>query len=402
MASFWDYWWREGDAIWNATLIEGVIVDGPHRHSELPDIPYIIIEHDHEPGNPDGISTVEPLLDLQVELNRLMTHWYQHIADNVDTAWQATGNDGMNIEPGAVPKANEILPVGDARIEPIANNVNTMPFGDAVGRTWEAMHRISGLPEVLFGSAPSDISGRTLAVQIQSATNRMDPRRGRLYRGLMRLLDFWMFMATQKDPKLPLGMNEDGTERQGSLAELVKGFNRWKIVSPELTPRDSQELVATELNKVNGGLSSRRTSMDAIGQESPEAEQDLMRQEKSDIVLNPSDVQQTFSGYALMVQVSQALQQMQADIAGLQAQAQASGQGGGVSVETQAAQTQNNAQQQQFAAQPSVVGEDQNQPITQAGMPPPAGGQGPALQTLVRAGGAAGGQALNQMSFGGV
>ena len=55
----WDYWWLDKDGTpLNAVMVQGRIVDGPHEHSYLADIPYIVIENDHEPGSPEGIATV--------------------------------------------------------------------------------------------------------------------------------------------------------------------------------------------------------------------------------------------------------------------------------------------------------------------------------------------------------
>jgi hypothetical protein len=177
-------------------------------------------------------------------------------------------------------------------------------------------------------------------------------------------------------------------------------MDRWRIVAPEVTPRDSQELVSTEGQKVTLGLSSARTAMDAIGVESPEAEQDLIRQERSDIVLRPDAVQQTVSIYPIMLQVQQQLQQLQQQVTDMAAQAGQQPPGGattpqggqqppgGMSPTAQAQKAGNvGAQQQaQMQAASGHVAVDQNQPL-------------PGQQTLIRAGGANGGQALNQLSI---
>ena len=391
--TLWDYWYKDGDDICNAILIEQVIVDGPHKHPEMPDIPFIVVEHEHEPGNPDGISAVEPLLDIQIELNRLLSHALQHVADNVDPAFQAYGNDVSAIEPGTVPKSNEILVVGDGKIDPISTGVNVMPFDVLIKEMWNSAHRISGEPEILFGQAASDISGRATAIQIQSAVNRIDAPRSLLYQALGSLLNFWFHMAVRRNPIMSLGMDEDGNERKGSLRELIEGMTRWRFIAPELTPRDSQELVATEGQKVTLGLSSKRDSMDAIGVESPEAMQDRIREERNDLVLSPAEVQQKISAFLMMLQYQQQLQAMQMQEADLQAQSAAVGQQqGGMSATAQAQKATNTAQQGQAAQQAAAgpVAEDQNQPLP-----------GATQQTLIRAGGAPGGQALNQVSFSG-
>jgi len=384
----WDYWWIEDGKVMNAILLNGTVVEGPKPHPEMPGIPYIVIENDHEPGSPDGVSTIEPILDLQVEFNRLLSHAHQHVADTVDPAWQATGEGGMNIEAHSVPKSGEIIPVGDGQIIPIQTGTNTVPFLDLMRDTWNSAHRITGIAEILLGQTNADSSGRANTIQIQSAANRIDQRRKYCYRGLTGLLRFWFAMCEHIDPHFPM---LDGTE--GSAAALVKGFKRWVIIPPEITPRDVMEVAQLQQGLVASGLSSIQTAMDAIGIEAPEAELDLIREERSDIVLRPDAVQQTVAVYPIMLQVQQQLAALQQQVTDLTAQ-------GGMSPTAQGQRTQNVGQQQAFQSQPSPISEDQNQPMTTTGSPPPATGQGPGdIQTLIRAGGAPGGQALNQLAL---
>lgn len=389
----WDYWYLDGNKVMNAILLGGVVVEGPKHHPEMPTIPYIVVENDHEMGSPDGVSTIEPLIDLQVEFNRLLSHAHQHVADTVDPAWYANGPAAPDSH--IVPRSGELIYVGDnGRIEPIQTGTNTVPFLDLIRDTWNSAHRLSGLAEILFGQSSADTSGRANTVQIQSAANRIDQRRKSLYLGLVQLLRFWFHMAEVIDPTFPLA---DGTE--GSLAALVKGFRRWQIIAPEITPRDLAELAMLHQGLVAASLESIRTAQDAIGIEAPEAEVERIKEERSDIVLRPDAVQQTVAVYPIMLQVQQQLQMLQQQVSSL------AGTGtpeqGGMSPVAQGQVTQNVGQQQAFAAQPSPIAEDQNQPMTATGSPPPATGQGPAdaMQTLIRAGGAPGGQALNQVAL---
>jgi hypothetical protein len=385
----WDYWYLDGKKVMNVVLLNGTVVEKPKHHPEMPAIPYIVVENDHEMGSPDGVSTIEPLIDLQVEFNRLLSHAHQHVADTVDPAWYARGES----DPGAhaVPRAGELIYLGtDGAIEPIQTGTNTVPFLDLIRDTWNSAHRLSGLAEILFGQSSADTSGRANTVQIQSAANRIDQRRKTLYLAITQLLRFWFFMAEKVDPHFIMA---DGTE--GSVKALVKGFRRWVIIPPELTPRDLAELAMLHQGLVASGLSSARTAMDAIGIEAPEAEVERIKEERSDIVLRPDAVQQTVAVYPIMLQVQQQLQMLQQQVTGLAQQG-----GGGMSPTAQGQQTQNVGQQQAYAAQPSPIAEDQNQPMTTTGSPPPATGQGPAdMQTLIRAGGAPGGQALNQLAL---
>jgi hypothetical protein len=400
----WDYWYKKPDGkggftVCNAALIEGQLVR-PHgakskiaHHKYMPDIPYIVIENDHEPGSPEGMSYVEDLIDLQIEFNRALSHWMQLIADNIDPAWQLTGENADSIPPGMVPKANEVVAAGSKnRIEAIDKPINQFPVESLLAAIWNAYHKITGLSEILFGQlSGAQVSGRATAIQIEGAANRLDPRRKRLYAGLKELLVFWTMMAERVNPKIEVGTDEEtGEVIRAGIGEMVKGFRRWKLIAPEITPRDVAENVSNEINKVQARLSSRRTAMDQIGTDSPEDEVRLVKQELMDAQLNPESAHAYLglvsSMQQLQMQMEQQMQMAQQMQAANPQQGLQEGQAG-----------LNEMQQQQFAAQPTMVGEDQNQPMTQEGSPAPPGGQGPvgiSQQTLIR-----GGEVLDQLAL---
>jgi len=389
----------------NATLVNGIIVDGPYEHAELVDIPYIIIEHDHEPGSPEGISTIDPIMDLQDQFNRLLSHGLQHIADDVDPAWWLAGEGVDTVPAGIVPKAGEVQGVGNATVGAWPKSVNTFPISEMLGELWNEFHRLTGLPEILFGQTPgADTSGRAIAIQVEAAANRLDPRRRRLYRGLKELLVFWVIMAERKDPKITVSAAKEATENSEavdaqivSVGKLVKDFRTWKIVAPEITPRDNFEVAQNQINLVNAKLSSLRSAMDQVGIEAPEAELVTISQEQSNIKVNPAAVQQQVSVLMIAAQLEAAEMQNEQMRQQLQQVTQGEQTPPGSILDPAQAQAQQLGAQQ--AAQPTGF-EDQNQPMTQAGSPPPPGAPAPGgaqLQTLTRQNG----DALNQIAISG-
>ena len=385
----WDYWYIGKDETpTNAILINGVVVEGPHAHPELADIPYIVIENDHEPGNPEGVSTVEPILNLQNEFNRLVSHGLQHVADDVDPAWFLKGPTAQTVPPGLIPKAGEVIGAGENSIELIPKGVNTFPIQEMVNELWNDFHRLTGLPEILFGQTPgADTSGRAIAVQVEAAANRLDPRRRRLYTGLRELLIFWTIMAEKKNPKVAAGEDEEGNVQKVAIKKLVGNFRQFKIIAPEITPRDNAEVTQNEINKVNALLSSRRTSMDAIGIESPEAELQVVAQEQMNVDLNPAAVQAKVAIFPMLMQMQQQMGQMAAMM-------QAQGQQPAMGPVAAAEGAQNNMMQAQQGQQPQALGPDQNMPggpgmpMTQPGMPgsPGAPEQSGSVTSMVRQG----------------
>ncbi len=401
----WDYWYRGEDAvITNAILANGIIVDGPHKHDYIPDIPYIVIENDHEPGNPEGVSTVSSILDIQEEFNRLVSHGLQHVADDVDPSWFLTGPSADAVPAGLIPKAGKVVGAGENEIKLIPKGVNIFPIAEMLTELWKEFHRLTGLPEILFGETPgADTSGRAIAIQVEAAANRLDPRRRRLYQGLRELLVFWVIMTVKKNPKVDIGPGietdpETGEEtevesQEASMGELVEGFHSWKIVAPEITPRDSFDVTNNELAKVQGKLTSLHDAMDATGVEAPEATLDTIRSEQSDIDLNPGAVQAKASIYPILQQVlaqQAAMGQQLAALTGATA-------GPPQSILAQAQAASNGAKGELQAQGPASPTEGQNLPPTGPGGAPPPGAPAPGgsqtQTTLVRDG-----QSLNQIA----
>lgn len=366
----WDYWYLDEDGVvTNCTLLNGCLVKGPTKHDEYPIIPYLPIEYDHEPGYPWGRGTVEVLYDIQMGLNRAMSHFAQLVWDETDPAFQLVGeNAPMTVPEGIVPKGGEIVAPGPgARIEAIAKGVNQMPLGDLIRMYWEAAHKLTGIPEVLFGSMPgSQTSGRAVAVQLEAAINRLEPRRRRLYDALRQLFLFWHFMVDKKNPKAG----------DVPVKEVLKGLNRWVILPPEITPRDVVEHTMNTANKLNAKLMSLETAMDEVGIENPLEEIERVKAERSDAHLFPGDAQ----AIAAVMATLQQLQMTQAQMG--------AGPGSPMAAANEGMGAQDAAAQDAQEATPAPM-EDMNQPMQQEGMAPPngappPGGIGGELQPIVR------------------
>jgi len=380
----WDYWYRADGNVYNATLLAGRIVEGPIKHPELPTIPFLIYECGHEPGSPEGMNTVQLLRDVQMAYNRTLSLWTQYTLDNSGTAYQVQGPTSGDIPEGLIPQSDEMVAVGENQILPIQRNQNTFPFTQSVEHFWELASRLTGIPEILFGQlAGAQTSGRATAVQIEAALNRLDPKRRRYYATLKDLLRFWGYMLSYKNTKIEVVQPVPQEEGAGIQAEepqmqivkvgmrdLLKGFDNWKVIAPEITPRDSIEATQNAANKVQAHMLSIENAMDETGVEDPQHELDLIRAELADARLNPGQVQAYISSLMLMQQLMAQQAQQEAAAAGQQGQ------------DTQMAQDQ--------AAQPTGL-EDQNQPgmASGPGGPPPPGTNAPGdvglqLQGLIR------------------
>lgn len=407
----WDYWYTDDTGtVTNAILLEGAIVEGPNPHPELIDIPYIPIENDHEPGNPEGIATHEGIIDIQYELNRALSHIAQVVADETDPAWQLNGPEADSVPIGLVPKAGEIVaPGGGNVVNPISKGINMFPAQALVEMLWEDMHRITGISEIAFGQTPgAQTAGRALSVQVESVANRLDFKRRLLYQGLRRLILFWVRMLEHENPKIKVEVEVEGetdaetgeeteptTETQTvGIGDAVRGFYRWKIIAPEITPRDVYEQTTNLINQVQSKVVSLATARDLLGYDSPQDEEELIVAERSNAHLFPGDVQTFVATMAAMQEMEARAQAQQ------QAQAAAQAQGGGVQGATnEVGQGAMTADQQ--AGQPTRTEADQGTaaPATVQGGPPPGGGPQASQTTLVRSQPNGGAVAMNQIAY---
>lgn len=408
--TIWDYWYKSKTGmICNAQFVQGKLARDVEEHPEFPVIPYVVSESDHEPGSPEGMSTAELLLDLQMVLNVVLSLWTQVVADDTEPAWQLTGPeaDESNLA-GVVPKAGHVVAPGPGnRIEKIEKNINQYPAQALITEVWNTAHRITGISEIMFGNASASVdSARVLATQIEAAQNRLDPKRKRLYASIRQLFLIWGYMLKEKNPEIEVGMaaqpatGPDGTPIPGAvpgeavpqkikLGDFLDGFTHWIIQGPEITPRDSIERTNDVINKMGAHLLPLIKGMDEVGIDSPEENLQIVLKELANPRLNPAQVQQ-FAAVLATLQSIEAQANAQAAAQSPQAAIQ---QGAGAAAQGQAA-----AQ----AAAPTGL-EDQNSPATGVGSAPPpgastpGGGIGATLEPLVRQTPSGQSQALSQI-----
>ena len=314
----WDYWYKEPRGkrnkmmVVNAIIVEGVVVE-QHDHPEYMDIPYIVIENDHRPGSPEGISSVKAIMDLQDQYNLALSLWAQVVYDNVDLAYQLVGENASDVEAGMVPRRGQIMPTGmNNRVEAIPTSQNQFPVQQLTVEYWTAMFRVSGFPEIMFGGVPgAQISGRALATQIEAVANRLDPKRRRLYQGLIQLFAFWKHMVKVRKSTINVS-DEQGQPVQVSLSKVLDNAGTWKIIAPELTPRDVVEVTQNAIAQVQSKFINLTAAMDMIGVDSPEEMLRAIIRERNNIDLYPGDVQIKAAVMATLQQMQMAQAQMAA------------------------------------------------------------------------------------------
>jgi len=229
--------------------------------------------------------------------------------------------------------------------------------------------------------------------------NRLEPKRALLYSGMKKLLIYWTVMVERLDPKISIDLPDGKTKKVG-LAKLFKGYRRWKVVGPEITPKDIQSHTLNEINKLNAGVQSAHTTMDNLGIDTPEDEMKLIGEENSNLALNPGKVQQAVAVYAALQQIGVTQEQLQ--------QMAAASAPGAASALAQDQTGANNAMAQAQRAQPTLgtPNNQAQQPATAAGSAAPPGqnlqggpAQGIQQTTLVRSNPAGRATTLNQLAL---
>lgn len=372
----WDYWYKDRDnKVYNAILLEGLIVDGPHYHPEYPEVPYIPVEFDHEPGSPDGLGMIQNLIDMQIEINRAVSHYSQLIQDEVDPAYQLNAD---SVPPGSFPKGGEVVATGgeNQEFKAIQKSVNQVAIGELISMLFTNIHFTTGMADIMFGISPGTrMPGRSMELQIESANNRVAPRRQRLYLAIYRLMLFWIQMVERIDPTVEITLAAaDGTlqTQKVSLKPLVQDIKRWRFVAPPITPQDTQQLTTTLVNQLTARLVSVQYAMEQLGIENPTEMMEQVEAEHMNPRMYPGDTGSSLQVYQQLAQLLPQLQQLGINIPGVanlmpgqQPQPGAPGNANErAAQEAQARQPQLTQYQNQHAPQP----------MTQPGSPPPVAG----------------------------
>lgn len=384
-----DYWYLDAD--WTD---EGNIDGRPYRvesrvvncvrvnekivHvSEYPGwrrLPYIPLVNDDERDN-TGFSDVAAVLPFQDGINRMLSQQQDVIFAESRPRFKYRGDADREI----ILNADEVVSLDpDEDIDQIRVDLNVFPTQTHGQQLLQLLHRVTGLPAVVWGEIQAaQNSGRALSTAWRATAARMVPR----INGHSAALDEWT------------GFVVDLLELYGwdSARDLYGGNREWEWTFPNKEPRDYLEVTTNAINKLNAGLTDLHAAMEEIGVQSPDEMVERIRADYMDMVLHPEKGQSYLLLQRLKNQIEIELQQ-----AGMQQAAMAAQLG--PTPDQQAGAV--NQQRTEAAARSAPAGtEGQNNPATQAGA------EGNAAQTkfstLVQDGGNAMNRIVDQGQIGG-
>lgn len=240
--------------------VGGKIVIFDEREADF--VPIIYVPNIIHPTEPYGVSDLEDVLDPQVEYNEKKSDISEIINEQAfSKIW------GKNLKPQEIESGYmQMIDIGDEGeliADPRRTNINNLAV--EIGAVKSDIFNLSGLNENIFGgSGVRAVTGRALAVLMQTINNRIKGRQARWTIGLQTLFKN-IFILIE---------NTQGTEGK----ELVDGKYKTDIVFPGTLLRN----ITDEINKFNAKLQSQETTMKNIGVPSPKDEKRLMKKELED------------------------------------------------------------------------------------------------------------------------
>jgi hypothetical protein len=263
-------------------------------------LPFVPVFNTYIPGVPDGRSEYFDMEQLVREIDERMSAGGQMVSKTVGGQfWQLTGPEAPDkVPPGIEPKADKVIAPGAGnRIEAITPWMPVFQWGDYLDRVDRYLADVTGLNDLLRGLAPAQVlsSGKAINALVANYEARILMKRRLFYRWRKGMWGLTQRIWGNKQPEVKTAFEQAA---------------RLQVKPPSLTPRDDMETATMAANNVNSKLWSLRRGMDAIGVEDPEAEVDLVKEERTDAALFPADVQTQAALASQMQQLQMTAQQM--------------------------------------------------------------------------------------------
>jgi hypothetical protein len=290
-----DYWYRQPRRqaptsgrlkpvkhdTWNAIIVGNRIVQNRRFPEYGGMIPYVPVFNSFIPGVPNGRPELFDIEQLIREKDERISSGSQLMHNIVNAQyWQLVGPDAPDAVPaGLRPKPNQVIaPGGGNRVERIEPWMPEFQLESFLSRIDREMVDVSGLNDLLRGMAPASVMSSSKAINalVANYETRISMKRDMYYQWRK---DVWA-LAKQvwiaKDP---------------SIGRMLANSGRLDVISPSLTPRDDAEAAQIAVNLMTNKVWSQARAMERTGVDDPEAEQNLIREERTDATMFPAEVQ---------------------------------------------------------------------------------------------------------------
>jgi hypothetical protein len=327
----YDYWYRaakDGEShelgepveyeTWNCIFIGNALVKRK-RHPEYKGrLPYVPLFNTYIPGVPDGRSEFYDIEQLIREKDERMSEAAQMMSRAINgQMWQLVGPEAPDVVPAtATPLPNRVIgPGAGNRVEKVEPWMPEFQVEQHLSRIDRDLADVSGQSDLIRGLAPAAVlsSAKAISALVANYETRNKMKRDLLYEWRREVVDLAFTVWVEKN---------------SALKPILQSGFRHEIIAPSLTPRDDMEASAIAANLVQAKLWSQIRGMDRVGVDDPEAEQNLIREERTDATMFPADVQVQAALLATLAQTRQMQMQTQ-QMDAQQQQAQQGPPGGG-------------------------------------------------------------------------
>lgn len=261
-------------------------------------VPFVYIPNVRVTGKVEGLSDVADVIVPNEEYNQLLSH-RAHIVRrwlNPTLVWERPPKDYFNILQKVLGGGGAIPAVQGSKIYFLAQDGT----GPDVDRFLEQLRQIAlenanlnGL--VLDGSVSGSINtGESLDRMLISVISSLEEKHRNWESGLRKL--FWQLLelSQRKEAVATYGtalIRTSEASSQGQIEELTKdvvgNLRDADIIWPGALARDDAARLRLEIEKYASGTQSLYTTLENYGVEFPSDEIDRLRQERSDVSLNP-------------------------------------------------------------------------------------------------------------------
>ncbi len=216
-------------------------------------IPFIVFPNLSQPKSPWGASDLEPLFEVQRELNRSASQLSRILelsGNPIAVLENVESSQDIAVSPGAVWHIPE---EAKAYLLDLLQGGGAQLHINYIDLLFRVLHDLAEMPRAAFGGVGRDVSGVALELELQPLLHRI--WRKRLIRNGVYERRAEMILALYRKY---LGENFDGVGIEVNWAPVL--------------PRDVAATVAAEQTLVQSGIHSRKRAMAGLGVDDPERE----------------------------------------------------------------------------------------------------------------------------------
>ena len=287
--------------VWTATRVLDRIVR-LQKYEGWNSVPFVYWENTDERDS-YGWSDIAGVIDINDEFNRRISQEGDVIRLYSSPRFQLLGSiEGRDVD---MPGPFQLIPLQDQeRIEQILTRIDVFPTQAHFDILTELLHRVSGLPPIVWGLiANAQTSGRALSASWKATEARLAPKLMRNEQSCRQYLGIVLDQARHYDW---YGAKEAFLDRR---REPFEDFT-WSF--PPMEPRDFTEVTMNEITKRDAGLTTTVKAMRATGDEAAEETMEEVEAEFNDINKHPDKVNAKLIAQRAElenIQMAQALQQ---------------------------------------------------------------------------------------------